>query len=1088
MSDKKLSISISAKNEASPEIKKLKADLETLGKIDSFTKLKRETAESLREWNNAQAKVKELAVAMRAGGADVDTLRKAFEKSKTEAAKLKDEYVANRTGLDGLRKSLTSTGVDMKNLTATQELLRASTTKTKEVLAAQATLGVRPYKAIQTEIAALRGSYETLRKSGTLTTSELYAAKQKLKEKTAELRKETGDWATSIGQAKAGLLALAGAGYAAIKSFQRYSEFSQRMGEVNTQIDVSKEKFAGLTDEIRGLTKEIPQTASELAAAEYDILSAGVALEKSVGVLEQSAKAAVAGVTDTKTAANVGISVINAYGKSIDELGSVYDILFQTVKLGVLKFEDLAQSLGQVLPTAKAAGINFTDLAGSIAALTKVGLKTPMAITALRGAINALAAPADTAKEEFDKLGITWQGLIPTLDALRKKNLSIDQMRNLIPDVEARTGVLALTQNFDVLTATLSEMANSTGSMEEAYAKMKDTPANQMKLFTNEIDSLMISAGALVSKGLLPVTKALRSLIDMIGEADPATKLIIASFAAVVAGTALWKMGLGTLVTALGGMITKISTAQLAVGTLNAQFTASGALMKAGLAGSVLYTSYQLATLAKEMYLAVKAGKELETAQTSLTNNADQLMKKYEEFKDFKLPGDITTAAQADLAKFRQSLAAARTYYTALKVKLEQQAEKTTALGQATDEAKAAQKELVTVNARLTEIQTEFDKVGAAAAAAATEMQKPTKAVDASTEQLDEFEKAAKAAYDDAKKAAADYAQQVIAWEEKIKYAKLSTEDKIRELGRLGLTEAQAWNDQKLQADQKYYAAKQALAAGDYELAEKLAKDAEGLYAGLATTVKTVDESGKEVVSQSLEDTKTIAINGVKSVGTFMEDLYGQQKSAAATALAQWQATADAIKAQLDTITKAREAKITITLSGLSAAQSAINALTKDETKYIRVVTINSTVEAKKTGGMVGLAGGGKLAGYGGGDRIRALLEAGEFVVRKEAVQKYGAALFNGLNAMSLNLSDVVRARVGGLISNISMPDLRQAQVSRFAAGGMVGMAGGGEVITLNFTAGGVEMPLKVIGNTAVTRGMVKEFERELVKMGLSKR
>ncbi|OGP53122.1 MAG: phage tail tape measure protein, partial [Deltaproteobacteria bacterium RBG_13_52_11] len=75
-----------------------------------------------------------------------------------------------------------------------------------------------------------------------------------------------------------------GAGYMVIKAFSRYSEFSQRMAEVNTLIDVSKEQFASLGKEIRSMTKEIPQTASELAAAQYDILSAGVALEKSVGV------------------------------------------------------------------------------------------------------------------------------------------------------------------------------------------------------------------------------------------------------------------------------------------------------------------------------------------------------------------------------------------------------------------------------------------------------------------------------------------------------------------------------------------------------------------------------------------------------------------------------------------------------------------------------------------------------------------------------------------------------------------------------------------------------------------------------------
>lgn len=42
------------------------------------------------------------------------------------------------------------------------------------------------------------------------------------------------------------------------------------------------------------------------------------------------------------------------------------------------------------------------------------------------------------------------------------------------------------------------------------------------------------------------------------------------------------------------------------------------------------------------------------------------------------------------------------------------------------------------------------------------------------------------------------------------------------------------------------------------------------------------------------------------------------------------------------------------------------------------------------------------LAGFGGGDKIKALLEPGEFIIRKEAVQKYGSKLFSALNAMRL--------------------------------------------------------------------------------------
>jgi len=725
-----------------------------------------------------------------------------------------------------------------------------------------------------------------------------------------------------------------------------------------------------------------------------------------------------------------------------------------------------------VLPTANAAKVGLGDLSAAIAVMTKAGIKTPEAVNALRGAINALAAPTADAKKNMEALGITWQGLIPTLEAISKKNLSIDQMRLLIPDVRARTGVLALTQNFNVLVEALKEMDVASGAMEEAFDKMKDTPENQIKLFRNEMDALMISAGELAAKGLLPLARAFRFLTDSIRETDPATKAILGALAGAVGALTIWHIGLKHIVSGLGGFIIKARAAQILTGTLTTQFTAAGIAMKASLAASILYTSYQLATLGKEIYGAIKAHKAMRESQDRLRENSDRLIRKYEEFKDVRLPGNFTDLAQEDLEDLRKKLAAARVYYTALKNKMEE-----SDLSKFLDPEGYARR-LKIINERLHEIQVHFERAGGAATDAAEDMSKPAEAVDATAEQLDEFEKKAKAAYDEAKKQAADYAQKVIEWEDKIKYARMSTEDKIRELGRMGLEDAVVWADKRLQAEQKMYAAREAMARGDYKLAEELARDAESLYADLAQEVKK-SEDGKDVVVMSLEETKQIAINGVQAVGDFVNELYTMQRDAAAKARDEWTVTADGIKNQLDKIAKQREANIAIQLKNLEAAQAAINNLVKDETKHITVVTHH--VDAKRTGGPIYARAGRKFPGYGGGDRIRALLEAGEFIIRKEAVKKYGAGLFYALNAMKLDLNNAVRARIGGLLSNISIPEPRFA----FQAGGI---AGSGETMTIRFQAGNAEMPLNVIGNNRVTREMVKEFEKELIKMGLAKR
>ena len=74
-----------------------------------------------------------------------------------------------------------------------------------------------------------------------------------------------------------------------------------------------------------------------------------------------------------------------------------------------------------------------------------------------------------------------------------------------------------------------------------------------------------------------------------------------------------------------------------------------------------------------------------------------------------------------------------------------------------------------------------------------------------------------------------------------------------------------------------------------------------------------------------------------------------------------------------------------------------------------------------KNGGVIDGANGGKLNGYGGGDRNLALLEDGEFIVRKEAVSNYGVEMLQKLNNFKLPRF-ATGGYVGSMPSNSSTP------------------------------------------------------------------
>jgi tape measure domain-containing protein len=100
---------------------------------------------------------------------------------------------------------------------------------------------------------------------------------------------------------------------------------------------------------------------------------------------------------------------------------------------------------------------------------------------------------------------------------------------------------------------------------------------------------------------------------------------------------------------------------------------------------------------------------------------------------------------------------------------------------------------------------------------------------------------------------------------------------------------------------------------------------------------------------------------------------------------------------------------------GSNAAELVDQELNKATRPREAVITVRE-VQARANGGLIQrFAGGGHLPGYGGGDRISALLEAGEFVIRKEAVSKFGAGIFHALN--NLRLPELPKFATGGLVA-----------------------------------------------------------------------
>lgn len=110
--------------EGGAEISALQRDLKTLGQIDSFTKLKRQTDEAEKAWKGATDRVAELARAMKTAEAPTKAMATELDRARAQAGRLKDEFIRQRNALNDQRSALRDVGVNTANLAKAQGELR----------------------------------------------------------------------------------------------------------------------------------------------------------------------------------------------------------------------------------------------------------------------------------------------------------------------------------------------------------------------------------------------------------------------------------------------------------------------------------------------------------------------------------------------------------------------------------------------------------------------------------------------------------------------------------------------------------------------------------------------------------------------------------------------------------------------------------------------------------------------------------------------------------------------------------------------------------------------------------------------------
>lgn len=763
--------------------------------------------------------------------------------------------------------------------------------------------------------------------------------------------------------------------------------FERSMSGVEAVSQVTEAQFAKLADEAKRLGAETKFTAVEAAEGLRFLAMAGLNAEQAFAALAPTLDLAAAGELSVAESADTATNVMSAMNLDVQDLNHVMDVLAYTAANSNTNIKQMAEALKYVAPIAASAGVKIDEVGALIGRLGSNGIQASQAGTSLRGMIIALAAPTSQAKKVLEQLGVEVSknadgslNLTRTLKDLYDANLDVATATAIFRRTSA-AAALALAKDTDNINSLTEANRNADAAAKQMAVTMERNLLGAITRLKSAVEGLKISFGEDFLKTFTLIIDAITYLVSSIVALDKELKKLGVSISKIVLPKITSLLDLGkavqkhreelqkskVVIDALqGSRDTEIKSLE-EINNLTdkeAEAYARDLSRKKKYFESVAKyaedSSSKIGDFIGKTLNALSGGIIPQTLLDSISNTGKEFDTSKEAIEEFKQKSEEAGNALA--------LVASRTSQSTIDI-----AESIKVLPEELDafekSATKAYKEVVKEAEKYSDDVTKFEEKASLARIDAIEnIRKANRLADEdslssldqrvhteqeisnirkaladedyavaeklikNTESLyDDMAKSIEKSYDSAQKAAQKYYDKVKEFEEKAQFARLSTEDKIRELGRKTLGEQEAWLDRRKQAEEKAAAATKALEENNFDLATKLVKESENLYSGLAenvytkveketkkatdkskqslldldTTTKTMTDSTLSITKQivySLEETSKIAADGIKQTGDLQARIFEQQAAEAKKAGDASIESANGLKEQLNSI------------------------------------------------------------------------------------------------------------------------------------------------------------------------------------------
>ena len=429
--------------------------------------------------------------------------------------------------------------------------------------------------------------------------------------------------------------------------------FESAFAGVRKTVDATEEEFAQLEQGIRDMAKQMPASATDIAAVAEAAGQLGIETdnilkftETMIGLGEATNLTAEEGATQFARFANI----VGMSQQDFDRLGSSVVALGNSLATTEAEIVEMGMRLA-----GQGAQIGMTEaqIMALAAAMSSVGIEAEAGGTAMSTTLKKMQTAVSLGGKDLEKFAQVARmsaaefarafqadpaaALQSFIDGLAESSAAGENLTLVLNDlgisgIRESDTLLRLAGANDVLRNALE---TSTTAWEENIALQNEvaqryaTTESQLAMFKNSILDLGITLGEIIIPALISLVDAIRPVVDWLANLSPQAQKAIIAIAGIAAaiGPLLLILGpvvsaIGTLITGLGAMSAAMAGGASIVAGLTAGFPALGAaiavitgpigLVIAGItalvaAGVLLYKNWdEIKAKATEIWTAIK--------------------------------------------------------------------------------------------------------------------------------------------------------------------------------------------------------------------------------------------------------------------------------------------------------------------------------------------------------------------------------------------------------------------------------------------------------------------------------------------------